>query len=277
MKTIFSLTTFVLLLLFSSCKKIHYYPDKIIPHWNTKSIAHRAGGNSIYRENTLESAMFALNLSTIDGIETDVQISKSNTVWMSHNTKVISCDGEERCFFSTWDKDIELIDSCKGMQIKYTKLETTFAYMHAMQIKKMVSIDLKSWTACGINGLDVEGTMRFETEQIINLSRKYELEDYLLFESETASVLNWVQKNSNKAQTYYLEFDDLERGMLVALENNFTGISYDSESEKGKLNKSFIELLHKKGLRLMAWHIISEERTQYLKEIGVDILQVDLP
>lgn len=262
---------------FTSCEKIQYYPDKELLPWTTKILAHRAGGNSVFRENTLEAAAHALNLSTIHGIETDVQLSKSNTVWMSHNTTVVSCEGEEKCFFSTWDRDIEQIDSCKGNSIQYTKLENTFAYMQQHQIKKYVSIDLKAWTACGINGLDIEGTLRYEVELIINLARKYDLEEYLLFETQTASVLNWVQKHSDKAQTYYLAYDNLERGMLIALENNFTGISYDSESEPEKLNASFMALLHKKGLRLMAWHVTSDQRTQYLKDIGVDLLQLDLP
>lgn len=257
----------------SSCRKIHYYADKSIKIVPTINLAHRGGGSLNFRENTLESAINAFNV--VDGIETDVQISKNNTIWLSHNTKVVDCAGEQDCFFSTKDDFIRTIDSCNGKSIKYNQLAEIMAYMNTNNIKKYVSIDLKEWTPCGIGGLDIEGTMRWETEKIIDLAKLYNIEEYILFESQIASVLNWVQKKSTKAQTYYTSYGDLERGMLVALENNFTGVSLKGFF-KDSITKDYVELYHKKGLKLNVWNIDNEAHASELRSLNVDFIQIDL-
>lgn len=66
-----------------------------------------------------------------------------------------------------------------------------------------------------------------------------------------------------------------ERSMLLALKNELEGISYKANF-KDEINAEKMDLLHKKGLKLMAWNIPDSASMNYLKSIKVDILQVDL-
>ena len=63
--------------------------------------------------------------------------------------------------------------------------------------------------------------------------------------------------------------------MLQALKNNLDGISYKANFGD-ELNADMMNLLHKKGLRLMAWNIPDSLYAQQLESIQVDFLQVDL-
>ncbi len=271
MKKIILLFSFPLF--FSSCEKVEYYPDNQIPYAPTIDMAHRAGGNLSFRDNTLEAVMNALPL--VGGIEVDVMLSKSRTVWLSHSPKVIDCAGEQKCFSETFDSEIRDITNCNGADISYTTLEQVMQYMDQNNIRKSISIDLKGWAPCGGEGIDVEGIMRLEAEEIIRLGHKYHLNEYLLFETEIASVLKWIKEKDSSVQTYYTTFGDFERGMLQALDHGFTGISYKSFFAD-ELNAGLISMLHKKGLRINAWNIPDNLHAQQLRDINCDFIQIDL-
>lgn len=262
-----------LLFFFFSCEKITYYPDSNIPYSPTINIAHRGGGNDTMRDNSLESISNALPF--VGGVEVDVQLSKNETVWLSHSSTVEKCGGELGCFAETIDSEIEAITTCNGQNFAYTKLEDVMIYMNQNNIKKYISIDLKGWLPCGGGGLDVEGIMRKETEQIIKLGEKYNLSQYLLFETEMISVLDWAKAKNSSVQTYYTTYGDYEKAILVALKHKFTGISYKSFF-KDDLDTDKINLLHKKGLRINAWNIPDASHAQLLRDINVDFVQIDL-
>ncbi len=86
--------------IFSSCEKVEYYPDDQIPYAPSIDIAHRGGGNFNFRDNSMEAVINALPQT--GGIEVDVMLSKSLTVWLSHSPKVIDCAGEQKCFSETF-------------------------------------------------------------------------------------------------------------------------------------------------------------------------------
>lgn len=262
-----------ILIFFFSCEKVTYYPDNNIPYSPTINIAHRGGGNDTMRDNSLESIVNAFPF--VGGIEVDVQLSKNETVWLSHSSTVENCIGELGCFAEATDSEIEAITTCNGLNLAYTKLEDVMIYMNQNNIKKYISIDLKGWLPCGGGGLDVEGIMRKETEQIIKLGEKYNLSAYLLFETEMISVLDWAKAKNSFVQTYYTTYGDYEKAILVALKHKFNGISYKSFF-KDALDADKINLLHKKGLRINAWNIPDASHAQFLRDINVDFVQIDL-
>ena len=268
-------TTFYcfLLIFFLSCEKVTYYPDNQIIYSPTIDIAHRAGRTDSLRENTIEAVINALPL--VSGIEVDVQLSKNRTVWLSHSNKVDDCNGEQKCFSETYDSEIDAITTCSGKDISYTKLEEVLQYMDQNNIRKYISIDLKGWIPCGGAGLDVEGIMRLEAEEIIGLGKKYNLSAYLLFETERTSVLEWIKVKDKSVQTYYTTYGDYEKGLLQALKHGFTGVSFKSFF-KDDLDADKINLLHKKGLRLNAWNIPDSTHAQFLRNINADFVQIDL-
>jgi len=263
----------IVLIFFFSCEKITYYPDNNIPVTPTITIAHRGGGNDTMRDNCIESIINALPF--VGGVEVDVQLSKNETVWLSHSSKVANCTGELGCFAEATDSEIKTITTCNGQNLAYTKLEDVMIYMNQNNIKKYISIDLKGWLPCGGGGLDVEGIMRKESVQIIKLGEKYNLSAYLLFETEMISVLDWVKAKNSSVQTYYTTYGDYEKAILVALKHRFNGVSYKSFF-KDALDTDKINLLHKKRLRINAWNIPDASHAQFLRDINVDFVQIDL-
>ena len=258
---------------YSSCKKVVYYPDKQLNNITPVILAHRGGGNDTLQENSLEACINALKLT--DGLEVDVQISKDRTIWLSHSPKVETCNEALKCFAETKDEVIESINTCTGNNTKYTQLEEVLTYMSNNNIRKYISIDIKGWGPCSGNSLNIEAIMRLETEEIIKLAEKYKLVEYLIFETQAPSVLKWAKEKSSSVNVYVTSFGDYEKGMLLALKHNFDGISYKSNF-RDMLDVEKINLLHKKGLRIMAWNIPDSSHMQYLISINTDFLQIDL-
>lgn len=257
----------------ASCEKITYYPDQPILFTSTQSIAHRGGGCDTSRDNDYTSCINALLVT--DGIEVDIQLSKNRTIWLSHSSVVEGCAGARKCFAETYDWEIESIITCNGQKIHYTKLEDVMSYMNQNNIRKYISIDLKGWKPCSGNSLDIEGEMRAEVDEVIKLSEKYNLSSLVLIETDVISVLDWAKAKNGSIKTYYTSFGDYEKGMLVALKHGFSGISFKSHFAD-EIDTDKMYLLHKKGLRLMAWNIPDKAYADYLRSVNVDILQIDL-
>lgn len=261
------------ILLFIGCKKIHYYPDKEIKIEPTKLIAHRGGRNLKYRDNTLQGIKAALPHK--DGIEADVQISKNESIWLSHSPIVEDCNKSLKCFAETNDNDIINIKLCDNKDISYTNLESVLKFIADSFPQKLICIDLKAWSPCSVNSAGIEGMMDRESEVIINMASKYGLARNLLFETETTSVLNFIKSKKSGAQTYLNSFGDFERAMLIALKANYTGISFKSNFGE-TLTKEKINLLHKKGLKIIVWNLLDNNEIIGLTEMGVDYIQMDL-
>jgi glycerophosphoryl diester phosphodiesterase len=258
---------------FLSCEKINYYPDKPLTYDGSLIIAHRGGSNDTLRDNSLEACIYGL--SATGGIEVDIQISRDWTIWLSHSSDVESCAGNQGCFAQTRDEVIQKIDSCNGKDINYTTLQQVMQYMHQNNILKPIAIDLKGWGPCSGSSLDIEGIMRLEVEEVIKLARFYGLEEYIFFESEIPTVLTHAKEKSDKVKTYINSYGDFEKGMLEALKYELHGISFKSHFAD-ELDSEKIELLHRKGIRLMAWNVPDTTYRQFLTSIHVDYIQFDL-
>lgn len=265
---------FIIFCLLMGCKKIHYYPDKNIEIKPTQLIAHRGGRTLTIRENTLIGIKAALYYK--DGIEVDVMISKSENIWLSHSEIVKGCNKTLKCFAETKDEDIKAITTCNGQDISYTQLEDVFKFMHDSFPAKLICIDLKGWVPCSGNSIDIEGMMRREGEIIIQMAQKYGLASNLMFEIEATSVLDYLKSKQSGAKTYLVAYGDFERAMLISLKQNYTGISYKTNF-KEELTKEKIDLIHKKGLRMLIWNLIDNAtEIPYYTNMGVDFIQMDL-
>ena len=264
---------FIILLVFCTCKKINYFPDHPIYDKTGLLLAHRGGRNAVYRENSLEGIKAALKHK--DGIEVDVQISKSEGIWLSHSADVQDCFGSIGCFPETKDDRIKAITTCNGVDFSYTMLEDVFQFIHDSFPSAWVAIDLKGWVPCSGNSLDIEGMMRREAEIILDMAKKYQLFDQVLVETETSSVLLYLQKKYSGVHLYQNVYGDFERGMLICLNYGFAGLSYKM-NVGDEIDKEKMDMLHRKGLKLMAWNLHDISDAKRLQEIGVDYIQVDL-
>lgn len=262
----------IALILFTTCKKIVYYPDKNESAAVSAILSHRGGRTDTTRENTLKSCISILPLA--DGIEVDVQISKDRTIWLNHSVDVYNCGEKMGCFPEMRDTEIAKITTCDGKTPYYTKLSDVMSVMADNFALKTLCIDLKGWFPCSGNSLEIDGMMRLEALLIIEMARGFGLEKNLIFEIETATVLEYIKAKSNKAGTYINSYGDFERAMLICLKQGYSGISYKTEIGE-PLSKEKINLLHRKGLKLIAWNIPNPAKIAEYQIMGVDFIQKD--
>lgn len=265
-------TIIILLVLLNSCKKINYYEDKVINIEPPQKIVHRGGRSQFHLENTLGG--IRRSLREFDGVEVDVQISKNETIWLSHSSDVFKCDKKLKCFPETNDIEIKSILSCNGLDLAYTDLESVFKFMADSFPQKPICIDLKGWVPCSVNSVDIEGMLRREGELIIQLAQKYGLAKNLLIETETASILDYLLSKNSGAGVYLTAYGDFERAVLIALKQKYSGISFKTNIGE-KLTAEKIELMHKKGLKIIVWNLQSNDEIPFYEDIKTDYIQFD--
>lgn len=264
---------FLFIISCSSCEKIKYYPDKPNEFESTKILAHRGGGNSDYQENTLSAAGYGL--SSLDGIEVDLQISKNRTLWMAHDAELPDCGGiAYNCFCETYDDQITELDTCMGNVYHFSRLEEVFQLMSSDYPHKYITLDVKAWEPCAVTSLSITGMMNAIADEIILLTAKYNLYDYVMVESETASFLSYLKKRSKGIETYLTTLGDFERGMQIALKGGYTGISFKYKFDE-EITSDHIYLIRKKGLKIQLWVVNEDDIIEEALSVNPDFIQTD--
>jgi glycerophosphoryl diester phosphodiesterase len=260
-----------------SCNKIHYYPDKEYSEVNTLILAHRAGGGgtSNLQENSLEAAKYGLSI--LDGIEVDIQLSKSRTLWLYHGAELPVCGGiTYECFPEIFDNQIIELDSCNGDEYNFTKLEEIFAFMSLNYPDKHISLDVQPWYPCAFTSINIVGEMNVIADEVIRLTEKYNLQNCVMVESQTATFLDNIKKNSTGIESYLTSWGGPERAMLLALSAGYTGISVKFKPEyEREVTAEDIYLMRKKGLKIQLWTVNSEEDIIEAVSIKPDYIQTD--
>jgi len=258
---------------FSSCKKIKYYDHKPITDVQTKVLAHKGGGNSEYQENTLASAQYGLSL--MDGIEVDIQLSNDRTLWLSHTSILPACTGVTAdCFSSARDFEIIQLDSCLGNDFTFSTLDSVFSFLKTYYPEKCISIDVKAWNPCNVGTSDILGLLNVIAEEIIKLVTKYSLQDHVMVESETATFLNFIKRHSSGIGIYLATMGDFERGIGLALQSGFDGISFKYKFDE-EITAEHVEMIHKKGLRIHLWTVNEEADIIEALSLIPDFIQTD--
>ncbi len=266
---------FTLLILLLSCNKIEYFANNEFPMPNTQILGHMGSGsgNSQYEPDTFEGAKFGL--SQLNGIELDLQISKSGTLWLGHNSDLPKCgEYNSGCFSAYTDAEIMKLDSCLGNEITYSKLEEVFVFMAENYPEKHISLDVKAWFPCAVARLNTVVQMNKIADEIVRLATKYKLENKVLVESATQSFLNRVRSKSAEIECYYLAFDEIDKAMALAANKGYSGISYKFKLAEN-LTPELFELYRKKGLKLQLWTVNSAEAIQQALLLKPDYLQTD--
>lgn len=256
-----------------ACDKVYFFNDDPVVWDSTKRLVHRGGPNETFPENSLSGCINALPV--MEGLEVDVQMSADRTIWLSHEPIVMDCERSLGCFAETPDSEIENIRNCTDSTHAYSRLEDLFKYMADNNIKKYICIDMKEWVPCGLQTLNVPELFKLEAEEILELGEQYDLIPYLLFEAQVAYVLQHIELINPAAMTYLNSIGDYDLGIVRALENGCDGMSF-KVALNDELDAEKMNLLHQKGLRLMAWNVPDSAYLAYLKSIKVDFIQLDL-
>jgi len=111
-------------------------------------------------------------------------------------------------------------------------------------------------------------------EEIIALTNKYDLGGRIMIESETASFLNFVKNQSSGIETYLCTWGDFERGMLICLENGFSGISFYYKYKEA-ITKDHIYMIRKKGLKIQLWTVNDTNDIKEAFSLNPDFIQTD--
>ena len=275
MKKVYLIFITIVLVFFNSCDKIKYYPDKDYKEVKTKILGHKAGGGapSPYQENSIEAAENSIN--KVDGIEVDIQISKDRTIWLAHNADLPNCGSHTYdCFPEVFDYQIVELDSCNGNSYNYSRLEDIFVLMQSRYPKKLISLDVKAWSPCAVTSMNVLGVMNVIADEIIRLTNKYSLQNYVMVESETATFLNYLKSNSKGIECYLTSLGDFERAMQLSLESGYTGISFKYKF-KEEIGIEHIQLIRRKGLKIQLWTVNLPEDIDEALSINPDHIQTD--
>jgi glycerophosphoryl diester phosphodiesterase len=259
-------------IIFQTCERVEYFPDKPIVVEKTHFLVHRGGGE-FDEGNTYKACIYGLPL--LDGIECDLQKSRSNTLWLNHSPLISSCGTfAENCFASLSDNSIIQIDSCLGVDKDYTTLERIFAYMHDNYPNKYISLDVKAWSPCDIAGLNITQEMNEMGQAIINLTIKYNLQHKVMVESETGDFLYYVKTHSSFIETYLSTNGDFELGVSRALNAGFSGVSFKYKYLE-TITKEHIDLIHKKGLKIQLWTLNDSIDMAEALALKPDFIQTD--
>jgi glycerophosphoryl diester phosphodiesterase len=259
---------------FYSCEKIKYYPDTETHEVKTLILAHRGGANSSgFPEYSTRAAEYGLDIA--DGIEVDLQISKNRTIWLCHDVELPSCGGKNyNCLPESTDDQVVELDSCDGASSEYTRLEEIFNLMHSRFPGKHISLDVKAWSPCSITSSDIPGMMNAIGDEIIRLTKKYNLQHFVMVESETATFLNYVKRHSSGIECYLTSLGDFERAMQLCLESGYAGISFKYKF-KEEITAENIQLIRRKGLKVQLWTVNSEDDIREALSINPDYIQTD--
>lgn len=260
-------------LILVSCERIEYYPDKPVSFEGTRIVAHQGGGN-FDAGNTFEACQFGLEHA--DGIEVDIQKDANDRLWLSHEAVLPDCgqlDG--RCFAAVNTTTVVEFDSCLGSAINYTQLETVFEFMSIHHPNKVISIDVKAWSPCEVGSLNIIRQMNRMGQEIIDLSRKYNMEDHVMVESEVGDFLYYVKTHSHKIETYLVSLGDFELGMSRALDAGFSGVSFQYNVDE-PVTKELVELMHRKGLKIQLWTIEVAGDMDGARALNPDFIQTDV-
>jgi glycerophosphoryl diester phosphodiesterase len=263
----------LLLVITAGCDRVKYFEDAPTENVVTRILAHKGGGGSFGEGNSFESCVYGL--ARMDGIEVDIQRSEDNFLWLSHSAELPPCGSfEGTCFASLSKQSIVNIDSCLGPDMNFVLLDSLFEYVSTHYPDKYLSLDVKAWSPCEFNDLNVTREMNQLAGKIIALTVSYGLQNRVMVESETGDFLYYVKKNCDFIETYLTSFSDFELGASRALDAGFSGISYQFKIGE-ELVKEQVELLHRKGLKIQVWTIYDNEALEEAKALGVDFIQTD--
>lgn len=133
-----------ILILISSCSKdISDYPDSISPFTRTHILAHKAGGgnDNPHEENTLEAAIYGFSI--LDGIETDIQMSRNGTLWLYHDEIIKDPDNKDKRIPGLTDTEINVLIKTHGL--KLNTLNEILQWKQDNNNNDYISLDIKSW------------------------------------------------------------------------------------------------------------------------------------
>ena len=248
---------------------------------NPHIIAHRGTGieiqiinNDTIFENTLAAVKYGF--ANFDGVESDIQMSKSGTIWLFHNDDLPCFDTlKPICIPSSTDEDIIKLNNKLANWRKLCTLEDVFKYQSTLN-NKYISLDVKGYfkTTCLKERSVSNEYMHNIAKEIIRLAKKYNLENYTLVETDYKEVLNTIKEKSLNIECYLLGYNNFTDKMNYAIKKNYDGLSFNMNDTS--LNKKNIKILHDNNLKIQIWTVNINNMKKHALDLSPDFIQSDV-
>ncbi|PKR82056.1 hypothetical protein CW751_01590 [Brumimicrobium salinarum] len=237
----------------------------------TLVLGHRGIGiheNEGHIENTISAIREGLRYA--DGVEVDVQMSLSKTLWLYHDDVFTHlCDSSQdmlnnykyNCILQTPDSLIEQLHICReGAKDKITRLSELFKEISKSEnSNKFISLDIKGYfdsTCVQTKNVDTYYQTDLANE-LYRLIKKYSVEKQVVVQTNYSTVLSKIKEKDSSIACYYLIFQNMKEKMKYAKELSLDGLSlnmFDTTLNKTELNRAKTN-----GLKIDFWTIRTKE------------------
>ncbi len=245
---------------------------KILAHRGSGTIMQIIGKDTII-ENTIAAAKYGFD--NFDGIEIDIQMSKSGTIWLYHNSDLYNND-TQKCILNSTDEEIITLNKDLPKWKQLCTLEDVFVYHSLLNKDKYISLDVKGYfNATCLEGRNISNEYQQNiADEIIRLAKKYKLENSVMIETDYKEVLDHITDNYDTLKCYFLAYRDFNKKLQEAIDCNYDGLSFSIKDTS--LNKANIKKLHNKGLTIQIWTIRNNKEKQKALDLGADFIQSDV-
>ena len=242
-------------------------------------LGHRGTGftaysNSTLPENTLPAVK--LGLSDLHGVEVDVQMSSSGTVWLFHDAALPAC-GEDtfHCLPKVTDAELEALNSCLPEELHLVRLEEVLDLMRTNYPDKWISLDVKGYfeEACFPGRNAPVEYQQVIARKIVALTEEYQLVDQVLVETNYWEVLDEVKTLNPAIKTFLLGYDNLQEVTKMAKQKGYSGLSFNFFSPT--VTPEAVQQVYEQGLLLQFWTPNDLEALERAVALSPDFIQTD--
>jgi glycerophosphoryl diester phosphodiesterase len=207
-------------------------PTKTTTPSQTVLVAERGYGASsvqkLFDENTLEAVKNALK--KVGGVEVDVQLSRSGTIWLTNDTQITLCTGKRHCIPDLTDEQIQSSKKCNPKLQNLTTLNNLLEYTMSTPIKEMLFIDVMNYFPESCVNCSQKKIQKYAG----NIANKLieEIGDYpegasYSVLSSNKYVLDIIRFKALNISTYLVGNKEFARLTNEAITHEFTGVAYN--------------------------------------------------
>jgi glycerophosphoryl diester phosphodiesterase len=239
---------------------------------NTLLFGHRGSGGGVVDgliENTIPSVKKALKHA--DGVEVDVQMSSSNTIWLFHDdvfnhlcpeSQELVERGGYSCILNTPDSVIKKLSVCRGgVQDRIYRLEE-FLEVLSNHKNKMASLDIKGYfnSKCvKTNNVSIEYQEKLASV-LYELIKKYDIKKQIIAETNYTKVLEELKDLDSSIECHYMSYSDLSKKIDRAIDIKADGITINILDSA--LNLSNFNKINDNNLKIQLWTIHDHNTAQ---------------
>lgn len=235
----------------------------------TLILGHRATGagvNNGFLENTIPAIEEALKFA--DGVEVDIQMSKSSSIWLYHDDMFNHLCPESRalidqyglsCILNSPDSLIEKLRICRdGIKERIYPINDLLSLL-SQHKNKYVSLDVKGYfnTECVSNNNVSRNYIDAIGKRLYNMIASYKVKDKIFVETAYSRLFEQLKEKDPAIKCHLLGFENLPKIVDKAIKLKLDGISFNLRDSS--LNAENHKKILQENLQLQLWPIYNEE------------------